>query len=339
MALSRNSKDTRKRRVFEQTSAVCCNRIIASDPDNMPIQQQPQSTATFIQFYVWRPTLASVWACHFAASISIILWGSIRYYDDRKYIPIDRDTVDDQCSKAYANVLASSVTENGAIVCCTPEYTDGICGSSPWYLLFAQRLARLPEAWVLPLFPLMVRAVVQFARRQQRGSNTTNGKTWRRLYLYIGLIQIRGWILYLLFDKVEDLVVQPAGHECWYDKFLRSHQNPCQGKATDYSDHIVLFFSQILPIPLTEVLISFEAPYWRNHSFLRKAVPTILLTGLLYLYLISFLATYKTSAYFHTLYEVAIGYLISLLIQIPLFLIVSTSIMEPIRDYFFDLGS
>jgi hypothetical protein len=99
---------------------------------------------------------------------------------------------------------------------------------------------------------------------------------------------------------------------------------------------MVLFFAQILPIALTEVLFSFVAPYWKKHSVL---VPTILVAGLLYMYLISLFSTYKTSAHFHTLFEIGIGYLISLLIQIPLFLIMTTSLMEPIRDYFFGRGT
>ena len=283
------------------------------------------------KFREWRHILASAWARHFAASIAIIWFGSIHYDDDRKYIPIDAGKLGDQCPKAYANVLVSSMSDNGAIICCTQEITDGICRSVPGYLIFAQRLTRLPEAWLLPLFPLMLRGVVDFSRRRQL--NESNSTTWkRRLFLYIFLIQIRGWILYLLFDKIENLLVQPAEDECWYDDLLRSHQTPCEGKVTDYSDHVVLFFAQILPIPLTEVLFSFEVPYWKNRTFL---VPSILGTGMLYLYLISFLATYKTAAYFHTMHEIGVGYVVSLLIQIPLFLITSTSFMEPIRNYFF----
>ena len=300
----------------------------------MPLQHRPNEPnirrQSLNRFREWRPILASAWACHFAASIAMILWGSLLYDEDRKYIPIDTNNIEDQCSKAYVNVLASSIAENGAMICCTPEITDGICRSTQWYLLFARRLTRLPEAWLLPLFPLLVRGVVQFAGRQQRGFNTTNVK--RRFYLYIGLIQIRGWVLYLLFDFVENLIVQPAGDECWYNDLLRSHHGSCHGKTTDYSDHMVLFFAQILPIALTEVLFSFVAPYWKKQSIL---VPTILVTGLLYLYLITFFSTYKTSAHFHTLFEIGVGYLISLLIQIPLFLIIATSLMEPIRDYFF----
>jgi len=150
-----------------------------------------------IPFHQWRTVLATAWACHFAASIAVILWGSFQYGDDRKYIPIDANTIDEECSKAYANVLASSIEENGAIICCTNEITDGICKSLPWYLIFARRLTKLPEAWLLPLFPLLVRVVAKFVDRCQQ-SNTKYEK--RRFYLYFGLIQIRGWVLYLFFS-------------------------------------------------------------------------------------------------------------------------------------------
>eukprot|EP00534_Pseudo-nitzschia_fraudulenta_P005613 CAMPEP_0201184422 /NCGR_PEP_ID=MMETSP0851-20130426/126110_1 /ASSEMBLY_ACC=CAM_ASM_000631 /TAXON_ID=183588 /ORGANISM="Pseudo-nitzschia fraudulenta, Strain WWA7" /LENGTH=343 /DNA_ID=CAMNT_0047469389 /DNA_START=71 /DNA_END=1102 /DNA_ORIENTATION=+ len=325
------------------------------------LRQPSQSPTSSDIFLRWRFLLASAWVCHFAASIAIVLWGRLRYDDDRKYIPIDPKTVGDECSKAYANVLASSITEIGTIVCCSNENTEGICASVPGYLIFARRLARMPDAWLLPLFPLLVRGVVRLAERlqrkqqqqqqQQRGSNAANDDgtaskrqkeidalTIRRFFLYFGLIQFRGFVLYLLLDKIEGAIVEPAGDSCWYDDLLRSHHNPCHGKPTDYSDHMVLFYSQILPIPLLEVLSSFVAPFWTNHGVLRKTVPTMLVSGLLYLYLISFLATYKTVAYFHTVFEVGIGYLISLLVQVPLCLIQCTSLMKPIRDYFFGRG-
>jgi hypothetical protein len=69
-----------------------------------------------------------------------------------------------------------------------------------------------------------------------------------------------------------------------------------------------------------------------------RLVPTILIIGVIYIYIISFVGTYNTVAYYHTFPEVIVGYLISLLIQIPLFLIQCTSLMENVRDYFFGRG-
>ena len=296
----------------------------------MPLQKRLNE-----QFREWRHTLTIVWCFHFVSSTAMILWASTHYEEEnRKYIPIDQNTIKDQCVKAYANVFASSMEEDGAIMCCTPDFTDGICRPTPWYLPFANRLARLPEAWLLPLFPLLVRWAVEIfgLQRQETPNNATFRR--RRFYLYLCLIQLRGWVLYLLFDKFEDLVIKPARDECWYDELLWSHQNSCVGKETDFSDHIVLFFAQILPLALTEVQFSFVAPYWKENSIL---VPGILSLGLFYLYIISYIATYKTTAHFHTLFESSIGYLITLTVQIPLFVITTTSFSHPVRDYFFGI--
>lgn len=270
----------------------------------------------------------AAWALHFASSLAVIFLGSMNH--DRKFIPINTNKLEGNCLKAYLNVFASSAEEEGAIICCTKGATGGICGSPPSYFIFARSLTKIPEVWLLPLFPLLVRLVVQFS---QGGSMSKH--TMRRLFLYIGLEQVRAFILYLLFDKIENIMVASAGDQCWYDDFLKSHQGPCQGRVTDYSDHIVLFYAQLLPIALVEVLFSFMAPFWKKGIL----VPTILSTGLLYLYLIVYLAAYKTVEYYHTLYETGVGYVISLLTQAPLFLLMSTSLMEPIRDYFFGIST
>lgn len=327
-------------------------------PDKMSLQHQLNETrihrakfqsTTAGKLIALRPMVVWVWRSHFLVSIVMMLWGCILNSDGHKYIPISTSALGYECTKAYANVFASSITDSEAVICCSLEVTDGICGSSPRYLPLVRRLTRFPEAWLLPLFPLLVRWVTQLViRRKQRqnGAKIANEKelnlskeidtfTKRRFYLYFCLVQIRTWILYVLFDKFEDLIVQPAGDECWYKTHLRSNQHSCSGKETDFSDHIVFFFAQILPIPLTEILFSFVAPYWKNNGYQGKVIPTILSTGLLYLYGISFLQIYRTSAYFHTRFEIFIGYLISLMIQIPLFLIMSTSLMEPATSYFF----
>ncbi len=322
--------------INKKTFLSCLYLFITIELNSMTLQNRPNEPnirrKTRNTFREWKFILMSAWAFHFAASFAVILLGSMRYGDDRKYIPVDTQNLDGDCFKAYVNVLASSAAEEGGIICCTKETADGICGVVPSFLLFARRLTKLPEAWLLPLFPLLVRWAVQFTQ----GGSTNTTTTKRRFYLYIGLIQIRGWILYLFFDKIENFMVQPAGKQCWYDDVLKSYQAPCAGQVTDYSDHIVLFYAQILPIALAELLFSFMVPYWKKKSFL---VPTILSTGLLYLYAIAFLAAYKTVAYYHTLFEIGVGYLISLLTQVPLFLIMSTSLMEPVRDYFFGIST
>ena len=329
----------------------------------------------------WRPILVTFWICHFAASILIITWviSLSQNGEDHKYITADVNALigDDgtkggsQCIKAYVDVYASSMDETGALICCmSTDVSDGICRSMPWYLYLVKRLARFPEVILISLFPLLVRGICYLVTLcQQRGvvvassdnvelkrQQEINTLTRRRLCLYIGLTQIRWWILYLLSNAIESQIVDAVAgggdddDGCWYDSLLRGgDHNSCKGKAFDYSDHIVLYWAQILPLVLTEVLYSFVAPYWRfdNRAPTRtttkllkpvRLVPTILIAGVIYIYIISFVGTYSTAAYYHTFPEVIVGYLISLLIQIPLFLIQCTSLMENVRNYFFGRG-
>ena len=176
--------------------------------------------------------------------------------------------------------------------------------------------------------------------------------TKRRLYLYIILIQLRGWILYLLFDTIEEMIVSSSHSDtqCWYSHLLQAHYSECQGRVTDFSDHVVLYFAQILPIALTEVIHSFAVPYWQTAIknsmssragvfswFLNSArlIPTVLLLWMGNLYIITFLGAYKTARFFHTGPEIFIGYLISLLLQIPLFVVQCTQAFPALTNYLF----
>jgi len=312
-----------------------------------------------------------VWICHFTASVLIITWVGLQS-EDHKYIPIDVKAIigeedgkngGSQCSNAYVDVRAPSIHETGALVCCMPTDDEGICRNMPWYLYFVRRLVRFPEVILLPLFPLLVRGIMNFVTQRQGSIDSaqfkrhqeTNTLIGRRFIFYICLIQIRWWVLYTLFNAIEDQMFVLEENVCWYNNLLRKHHVACQGKAFDFSDHIVLYFAQILPIMLTEVLFSFVT-YWRYEKVQRRLrstsisskmcsftiklktvrmVPIILTVGMLYVYFISLFGTYKTAVYFHTSSEVITGYLISLLVQIPLFLIQCTSLMENIRNYLF----
>jgi len=252
----------------------------------------------------------------------------------------------------------------GALVCCTADSTtsslysgtaaDGICDRPPLLFFLTRRLARFPEAWLLPLFPFFIRLIHQSIQRLSfapTGSMAQHRLARRRLYLYITLIQIRGWILYLLFDKIEEYIVASAGTNCWYENLLHQSYSSCQGQVSDFSDHIVLYFAQILPIPLTEILHCIVEPFWKSKTNsnsssstgpsssspfrMAVAIPLMLLSGLLYLYIATFIGAYKTATYFHTPPEIINGYLISLLIQVPLFLMQCTTWMESTREYFF----
>jgi hypothetical protein len=324
-------------------------------------------------FYAWQPWLIFCWICHFMLSILVLFWGGIHNHDT-KYIPINvealKDEYNNSCSKGFVNVFSSSMDDPRALVCCSNNVSgslgtleDGVCQPSHWLFFISKRLARFPEAWLLPLFPLFVRLVVQTIQKQNSASisvsipshNNSNDIQYRlarrRLYLYVGLIQFRGWILYLLFDKVEEWVVATAGRGCWYETLLHENYSSCQGRGSDFSDHVVLYFAQILPVALVEVLHSFAEPYWNERitstcstssSLLRippQIVPTFLIAGVVYLYAVTFMGAYKTAVYFHTWPEILNGYLISLLVQVPMCLVQCTTLLDPIREYFFGYAS
>ena len=134
-------------------------------------------------------------------------------------------------------------------------------------------------------------------------------------------------------------------------------EHSCYGRRFDFSDHVVLFFGHVLPVTLFEVLFCFLLPFWptgtkngatmntthestdarwqshatssfssSNASTISTFVnhlptgitPAFLLLSFVYLNILVFMAVHRTAAYFHTSSEIAVGYLISLLVQIPL---------------------
>jgi hypothetical protein len=332
------------------------------------------------RFNRWQPRLTFFWTCHFLISLLVIFWGGIDN-QDTKYIPINVDALKNDalmnydCSKGFVNVFASSRDDPEALVCCGNGSTkrggaleEGICRPPHWLFFVSRRLARFPEAWLLPLFPLFVRLLFQMMMQKQQSQSATNNVSnsnnntitqyrlaRRRFYLYIGIIQFRGWILYLLFDQLEEwMVASSVAKDCWYEQLLHDNYHSCQGQGTDFSDHIVLYFAQILPIALVEVLHSFvdEPRYWNDNnnnnnnnnnsinkpttSFWRSLpIPSILISGMLYLYIVTLMGAYKTAVYFHTWPEILNGYFVSLLVQVPLFLMQCTTMFDSTREYFF----
>ncbi|KAG7345282.1 hypothetical protein IV203_032813 [Nitzschia inconspicua] len=319
------------------------------------------------RFHEWRPWLTFFWLCHFSLSVMVIVWGGIHNHDT-KYIPINVEALDNlNCSKGFVNVFASSKGDSDALVCCGENYSgnkylkaleDGICNPPHFLFFVSRRLARFPEAWLLPLFPLFVRLLVQTIRKQASGISSNHNATTqsnnniqyrlarRRFYFYVGIIQFRGWILYLLFDKLEEWIVASTGKDCWYEHLLHDNYHSCQGQGTDFSDHVVLYFAQILPIAFIEILHSFVEPFWIEKGTATPAtfmtmrlVPIILITGMMYLYVVTFMGAYKTAVYFHTWPEIRNGYFVSLLVQVPLFLIQCTPFFYSTREYFFGYAS
>lgn len=170
---------------------------------------------------------------------------------------------------------------------------------------------------------------------------------FRRCCFYFILMNFRGWFMYILLNKIEDQFVMgsnPANNTCWYniEGWLpqSSEQEVCAGRPFDFSDHIVLYYAQILPIALFETLhITIEYPYWyigvptdssvqhvRNlilmetirNNFLRWFVPIVLLGTHIYLQIVTTFGAYKTTFYFHTPFEIIAGFIISMIISVPL---------------------
>ena len=165
----------------------------------------------------------------------------------------------------------------------------------------------------------------------------------RRLAFYVALFNVRGWVLYVAFNAAEDAIVaRPSDHPCWYEEWMRPDQQDCTGRVFDFSDHIVLYFAQILPVAFVEFLHAWERPYWRaKHDrsppsvLVSRLVPAALVGGLFYLCVITFLGVFKTAYYFHTAPEVAAGWMVSLLVQIPLCALQCSDRWEPVRDFLF----
>jgi len=284
---------------------------------------------------------------------------STTWQQEQKSVVIDDEDHKNGCRKGFINVMAESSDEEGAFVCC-----DTVTNSSVWSLCpmktkwppLAGRLNRFPDAWILPLCPILLRLVYFF----YEGFLSTGSMSWellpatvvRRLGLYLVLLMTRGWVLYVAFNAIEDRIVGPLPGSCWYRDWLPMDPPTCHGRVFDFSDHMVLYFAQILPVALLEVLHALEHPYWNKHTttrlspystasdstaaeVTRRLVPVTLIGGMMYLYFITFLGVYKTATYFHTGSETVTGFAVSLLIHVPLQQLQCSDRWERLREYFF----
>jgi hypothetical protein len=184
----------------------------------------------------------------------------------------------------------------------------------------------------------------------------------RRLCCYFILMNFRGWVLYLCLNQIEDQFVadfSSVSSKCWYmiEGWFphNSEEDLCAGRPFDFSDHIVLYYAQILPIALFETLhIGIEYPKWFtvgdpehavrqtrsistmrryiNHSF-RRFVSMILFGSHVYLQIITSFGAYKTSVYFHTPFEIIAGFCISMTIAAPLCYLQCSNRNDPSLSY------
>lgn len=278
----------------------------------------------------WFPWLRRAWALHFTISLLVILYGAKDNGGIYKYTPVEPSKVGPTCVMAFVNVYATSAEDPLAIICCDGNTDSLLCtnhntNSKPLFL--ARSLSVFPQAWLIPLFPIFLRTFLAgTAYVLGRSPGEPPRATLLRIALYIGTLNFRGWILYALLDSLEEYIIPPVQSPCWYQDFLK-HGPSCPSLAYDFSDHAVLYFAQILPIPLLEVLHSCQVPFWESSSqqsssqqLSRLRQRTSIVCGILflgYLYTITLMGVYKTTAYFHSAAEVIVGYLISLTVQLP----------------------
>lgn len=122
--------------------------------------------------------------------------------------------------------------------------------------------------------------------------------------------------------------------ECWYKEVLKAHHktamesdghSDCYGRPFDFSDHVVLFLAHYLPIFVLEMLLYYSFPFWvPTSSFEERNKTTRIMWNVfhgflfLYLHLLILHALYHTAVYFHTPAEIIVGYIVSLILQLPI---------------------
>jgi len=106
----------------------------------------------------------------------------------------------------------------------------------------------LPWAYVLPLLP-WVCSTLFFP------SEISFKNHLKRLFLYVGIILFRVFILYVTFAKIQTFLNNQFNsnmnmniNECWYSHLRKN--NDCNNERFDFSDHIV-FYMTVYVIPST----------------------------------------------------------------------------------------
>jgi len=242
-----------------------------------------------------------------------------------------------------------------------------VVGAPIQQLPFAGRLSRILEAWLVPLLPILFHLIYQLVvperkkvKTEVHSSQRSVRTTLRRLLFYILLLNLRGFVLYLGANAFEEHVVHQywmtAGdieNGCWYKETLKAHQKSedCYGRLFDFSDHVVLFLANYLAIFVAEVLIIYSQPFWDDAATTtttttttgklqtKQGEPGCLFTicamfNTIFVFLFAYLhvivchALYQTTAYFHTAAEVFVGYVVSLIIQLPVIYFMCTERQE-----------
>ena len=172
-------------------------------------------------------------------------------------------------------------------------------------------------------------------------------------------MQFRTWVLYVLLNKVEDWMTngsrqwsgisEKRDDNCWYSEYLihGDYTEKCYGRRFDFSDHIVFFFSHMLPLLLFEATFSHVVPICpqgkskhgssKNENILstpQRYLHLVLIMYVCYFHAIILSEAYFTAAYFHTGTEILIGMMLSLTVQIPLGVLMCSSKWRKLRSFF-----
>jgi hypothetical protein len=258
----------------------------------------------------WEASCRKAWAFHFIVCFVVMLAGILYNGNVVKLIP--SRLRHEGCSKLFLNVL--SPTNEGGTVCCstTSDSFSLLCSDS--FPPFYRQLTRLPDALIIPLVPILLRGVALAWQTLMTSRTSESWSTYlKRFNVYLAWIVFRGFVLFVGFNWVEGIIVGGPPAECWFSEYAR-RQPACQGIPFDFSDHTVLYFGQILAIPLTEILYAWLIP----HGGIDAILSWLVSAGILYLYFITLLGEFRTAGYYHTAGEILVGYAISMILQLPL---------------------
>jgi hypothetical protein len=256
----------------------------------------------------WESSCRKAWALHFIICLVVMLSGILHNGNVIKLIPSRLRQED--CQKILINVL-SPIEEDGTVCCSANSDTFSLLCSKVYLPLYT-RLTRLPDAWIISLFPIIIRGLALVWQTVMTNRPSESWTTYlQRFNLYLVMIALRGFVLFLGLNWVEEQIVGGPSQDCWFSEYARRGPT-CKGVEFDFSDHTVLYLGQILSIPLTEII------YWWLVPIGSSTLSKVVSGAMMYLYFITLLGEFQTAAYYHTACEVLVGYAISLLIQLPL---------------------
>lgn len=258
----------------------------------------------------WEATCRKAWAFHFITCFTVMLAGILYNGNAVKLLP--SRFRQEGCSKLFLNVL--SPTDESGTVCCSTRSDSFSLLCSNFHPPLYKQLTRLPDALIIPIVPILIRGLVLAWQTLMTSRLCESWSTYgARFFVYGSWIAVRIFVLFVGFNWLEDRIVGSPPSECWFSEHV-GRRPACQGIQFDFSDHTVLYFGQILAIPLTETVFSWLLP----HDGIDAVLSWLVAAYMLYLYFITLLGEFQTAAYYHTAGEILVGYVISMILQLPL---------------------